>query len=85
MNCLGKLQESQLKIFKDGLGVTELEARVLALEQRVLKYEDALMKLAEAIRLNSKNVVELSQCIARIVEIADQELARGSNKENVYH
>lgn len=74
-----------MKIFKDNLGVTELEERITKLEERVSKYEDALVKVAEAVRTNSKNVSELSKCIARAIEIANQELSKQVGKENVYH
>ena len=73
-----------MKIFKDTLGISSLEDRISSLEGRVEIYEDALMNITNAIKLNSRNVVELSKYIREIVEAAGVAVESRA-KEDVYH
>lgn len=73
-----------MKIFKDSLGISSLEDRVKILEDKVEKYETALSVIANAITLNSRNVIELSKYIKRIVDAAGVGM-HVKDDDNVFH
>ena len=75
-----------MKIFKEYLGVSSLEERVAVLEQRIERHEHVLKVIAEALRKNSSSVVELSQYLRKIVDIATNEIkSKKENEDDIFH
>lgn len=62
----------KMKFFKDNLGISDIEKRVIDLENRMNDHESAIRAIAESIRTHTKTILAMTGRLQTLIDSIEE-------------